>query len=67
MSAMDWLQDYADCLGGEYGPEAEHVAEKWLEDNPDLPTDGTAWKLWRDFRQTWSPSPFGGASCPAST
>ena len=55
-TAMGWLQDFANCLDGTYGSEAQRVANEWMEDNADLPTDGTSWQAWRDFRQTWSPA-----------
>lgn len=55
-TAIGWLQDYADCLDGTHGPEAQRVANEWMEDHvDDLPTDGTSWQRWRDFRQTWKP------------
>ena len=54
--AIDWLQDFMDCVDGSNGAEAQRVADEWIEDHADLPTDGTSWKAWRDFRQTWRPN-----------
>jgi hypothetical protein len=56
--AMGWLEDFADCLAGE-GAVSADVADKWMERNADLPTDGTSWQHWRDFRRTGAD---GGAS-----
>lgn len=47
--AMGWLEDFQNCLAGN-GPVSRDEAEEWLVENIDLPTDGTSWKAWRDFR-----------------
>lgn len=52
---MEWLEDFQDCLEGSYGQEMADRAEEWLEDNLDLPNDGTSWKHWREFRQSVAP------------
>mgnify|MGYP006393842669 CR=1 FL=1 len=46
---MGWLQDFADCLAGEGALSADE-ADEWMQENADIPTDGTSWTYWRDYR-----------------
>jgi len=50
---MEWLEDFQACVEGDHGREWQERADEWMEANVnDLPTDGSSWRMWREFRQS---------------
>lgn len=52
-TAMEWLQDFLDCLMGEHGDWWRERADESAEEAAQNPiTDGTSWKRWREIRMS---------------